>query len=118
MLILGHDALMAMETVGTPHAVAAAATAHGASDHHAADAEFLAVHDSEPEPTPPQHCGIGLQALPRSSDDVDTFDQALPPVNPFVLSAAFSHNPGASSGWEEPDWPGCRRRALFQVYRI
>ena len=116
VLLLSHDVLMALESVVTPHA-SAAAMHHGAPPYASQMAQ-VATHAAAPAPEHPEHCGIGTTALPRG---LATF----PHVSQVLLPAAWSLDGIASVTqqravlvWEEPHWPPGMLRALWQVYRI
>lgn len=115
-LFLGHDALMATEAVAAPHV--ADEETHHAARPHAPQQDTPGLPGSAPEPGHPEQCGIGLSALPRSSNDFPVFDEALPSGNWCTAFPAPAIGRREALVWEEPHWPPGTLRALSQVYRI
>jgi len=114
-LILGHDALMAMEAVAAPHGTGA--TMHHVADPHAAPDDTSPAHASVPAPQHPDNCGVGLSALPRSGEDAGV-DYTPSPIECVTASSAPPLGDVAAFAWQEPHWPPGRLRALVQVYRM
>ena len=115
VLFLSHDVFMAMESVVTPHASAAAM--HRRAPSHASQTADVASHAATPAPDHPQQCGVGTTALPRGLAAFLSIAQTLPASWSLDIAASPTHQ-RAALVWEEPHWPPGTLRALWQVYRI
>jgi hypothetical protein len=115
VLFLSHDVLMALESVVTPHA-SAAAMHHGAPPH-APQTAYIASHAATPAPDHPEQCGVGTTALPRGLAAFLHVAQMLPDGWSLDIAASPTQQ-RAALVWEEPHWPPGTLRALWQVYRI
>ncbi len=115
-MFLGHDAVMAAESVAVPLHVAG--TMQHGFDPHTLEDEPPALQSHAPESGHAETCRVGQSALLRSADEFDRGGHVLVVVD-RVIDVIGPAGVGAGTVlWEEPHWPPGILRALLQVYRI
>lgn len=118
VLMLGHDALMAVEAMAGPHG--AGATVHHGGSGSAQDDALSSHRDPAPLPAHPEQCSVSMEAVVRSPDASRMAQLPLPATQVMPVIITLERAPGwdRAATWQEPHWPPGRLRAVTQVYRI
>jgi hypothetical protein len=116
LLFLGHDLLMAVETVAAP-ARGAEIADHAMPGHGTFDA-ISGVEASEREPAHPDDCGVVQLVALRTADDSDPIADISRALPWSVERLAVLTHDARIAAWQEPGSAAGARRALIQVYRI